>query len=106
MRSGSIEDRVVGCVIGLALGDSLGAPFEFRRARDIPDPIPAFELPWMGLPPGSTTDDTAMARNLVRSLAERGGFDADDIVARHLPGRVTCRRTESRVRSLFAAARA
>lgn len=38
----------------------------------------------MDLPPGSTTDDTAMARNLVRSLAARGGFDPADLVARHL----------------------
>jgi ADP-ribosyl-[dinitrogen reductase] hydrolase len=38
----------------------------------------------MGLPPGSTTDDTAMARNLVRSLATRGELDPDDLVARHL----------------------
>src|SRR5205823_11387486 len=65
-------------------GDALGAPFEFRRARDVPDPPPALELPWMGLPPGSTTDDTAMARNLARSLAGRDGFDPDDVVARHL----------------------
>ena len=78
------RERVVGSVLGLALGDALGAPFEFRRARSIPDPVPAFELPWGALPPGSTTDDTAMARNLVRSLAARGGFDADDLVARHL----------------------
>jgi ADP-ribosyl-[dinitrogen reductase] hydrolase len=70
--------------MGLALGDALGAPFEFRRAHLIPDPLPAFELPWAGGPPGSTTDDTAMARNLVRSLVERGGFDPDDVVARHL----------------------
>lgn len=79
-----IEERVVGGVLGLAIGDALGAPFEFRRARDIPDPLPSFELPWMGLPPGTTTDDTAMARNLVRSLGERGRFDPDDLVARHL----------------------
>jgi ADP-ribosyl-[dinitrogen reductase] hydrolase len=80
----SIEDRVVGCVLGLALGDALGAPFEFRRAKDIPDPIPVLELPWRGGPAGSTTDDTAMARNLVRSLVERRAFDPDDLVARHL----------------------
>jgi ADP-ribosyl-[dinitrogen reductase] hydrolase len=66
------------------LGDALGAPFEFRRAKDIPAPLPAFELPWMGRPPGSTTDDTAMARNLARSLANRGRFDPDDVVARHV----------------------
>jgi ADP-ribosylglycohydrolase len=80
----SIEDRVVGSVLGLALGDALGAPFEFRRARDIPDPIPALELPWRGGPAGSTTDDTAMARNLIGSLVDRRGFDPDDLVDRHL----------------------
>ena len=68
-------ERAVGSVLGLALGDALGAPFEFRRAAQVPDPVPAFELGWMGLPPGTTTDDTAMARNLVRSLVERGALD-------------------------------
>jgi ADP-ribosyl-[dinitrogen reductase] hydrolase len=79
-----LADRVVGGCLGLALGDALGAPFEFLRARNVPDPIPAFELPWLDRPPGATTDDTAMARNLMRSLADRGGFDAADLVERHL----------------------
>jgi ADP-ribosyl-[dinitrogen reductase] hydrolase len=70
--------------MGLALGDALGAPFEFRRAKDVPNPLPGFELPWGSLPPGSTTDDTAMARNPTRSLVERGRFDPDDVVRRHL----------------------
>jgi len=80
----SVPDRVVGSVLGLALGDAAGAPFEFRRAHEIPDPPPLFELPWLGLPPGSTTDDTAMARNLVRSLGERDRLDPEDLVERHL----------------------
>ena len=71
-------------MLGLALGDALGAPFEFRRAAQVPDPLPAFELEWMGLPPGTTTDDTAMARNLIRSLLERGALDTDDVLARHI----------------------
>ena len=79
-----LHERVVGCVLGLAVGDALGAPFEFLRGANVPDPIPALELPWMHLPPGSTTDDTAMARNLVRSLAERGRFDPPDLVRRHV----------------------
>lgn len=79
-----VRDRVLGSVLGFALGDALGAPFEFLRARNVPDPIPALERPWQGLPPGSTTDDTAMARNLVRSLVERGGFDAEDLIRRHV----------------------
>jgi ADP-ribosyl-[dinitrogen reductase] hydrolase len=77
-------DRVAGSVLGLALGDALGAPFEGRRADEVPEPLPALETPWMGLPPGSTTEDTAMARNLVGSLAARGEFDPDDLMARHL----------------------
>jgi ADP-ribosyl-[dinitrogen reductase] hydrolase len=79
-----LADRIVGGCMGLAVGDALGAPFEFLRGRNVPHPIPALERPWQGGPPGSTTDDTALARNLVRSLAEKGGFDPADLVERHL----------------------
>jgi len=79
-----LRDRAIGSVLGLALGDALGAPFEFRRAADVPSPLPSFELPWMGLPPGTTTDDTAMARNLIRSLIERGVLDTADVLRRHV----------------------
>lgn len=79
-----IADRVVGSVLGLALGDALGAPFEFSRRQDLPDPLVPFERPWMGLPPGTTTDDTAMALNLVRSLAQNGALVPADLMARHL----------------------
>lgn len=79
-----VRNRAVGSLLGLALGDALGAPFEFLRAGNVPDPVPALEQPWLDLPPGSTTDDTAMARNLARSLADRGRLDPDDLVRRHL----------------------
>jgi ADP-ribosyl-[dinitrogen reductase] hydrolase len=79
------RERAIGSIIGLAIGDALGAPFEFRRAHDIPSPVPAFELPWLGLPPGTGTDDTALARNLWRSLIDHGGaFVEEDVRARHL----------------------
>ncbi len=79
-----LRERVVGCVLGLAIGDALGAPFEFRRRDEIPHPLPAFELPWQGRPPGSWTDDTAMARNLCSSLADLRRLDQEDLVQRHL----------------------
>jgi len=79
-----LAERVVGGCLGLALGDALGAPFEFLRGRNVPDPVPALERRWLDHPPGSTTDDTALARNLIASLAARGGFDAQDLVERHL----------------------
>ena len=84
-RVDAAQDRIVGSILGLALGDALGAPFEFRPAHDVPEPLPAFELEWMGLPPGSTTDDTAMARNLWTSLVATGGeLDIGDVLRRHL----------------------
>ena len=79
-----LHERVIGCVLGLALGDALGAPFHGRRAHQVPHPIPELELPWMAFPPGSTTDATAMARNLVGSLIDQEGFDAADLARRHV----------------------
>jgi ADP-ribosyl-[dinitrogen reductase] hydrolase len=80
----NLANRVVGSCLGLALGDALGAPFEFMRAHQIPDPLPALEVSWRGGPAGSTTDDTSMARNLMRNLTERGELDPDDLVRRHV----------------------
>ena len=79
-----LRGRVIGSVLGLALGDALGAPFHGRRAHQVPHPLPAFELSWMGFPPGATTDATGMARNLVGSLIDRERFDAKDLARRHV----------------------
>jgi ADP-ribosyl-[dinitrogen reductase] hydrolase len=79
------RERAIGSILGLAVGDALGAPFEFRRRSQVAFPLPAFELPWLGHPPGTWTDDTAMARNLWRSLIEHdGALDVGDVLARHL----------------------
>ena len=83
--SQDLHERAAGSILGLAIGDALGAPFEFRRRVEVPDPVPAFELPWKGRPPGSTTDDTAAARNLLVSLiANEGLFAPGDVLQRHL----------------------
>jgi ADP-ribosylglycohydrolase len=81
-----LRERAVGSLIGLAVGDALGAPFEvWQQSGRVPDPIPAFELPWMGQPVGTWTDATAMARNLWLSLIAHGGdLHVDDVLARHL----------------------
>ena len=80
-----LEQRAIGSVVGLAVGDALGAPFEFQRRADMPDPLPAFVLPWKGMPPGTWTDDTAMAMNLWTSLIDHGGeLDLGDVMDRHL----------------------
>ncbi|MEX0985676.1 MAG: ADP-ribosylglycohydrolase family protein [Actinomycetota bacterium] len=79
------RERAIGAVLGLAVGDALGAPFEFHRRSQIANPLPAFQIGWMGLAPGAWTDDTAMARNLWTSLIAHGGaLDLDDVLARHV----------------------
>jgi ADP-ribosylglycohydrolase len=79
------QQRAMGSIVGLAVGDALGAPFEFARGSQIPEPLPAFVLPWKGMPPGTWTDDTAMAMNLWTSLIDHGGaLDLGDVMDRHV----------------------
>jgi ADP-ribosyl-[dinitrogen reductase] hydrolase len=78
--------RCNGLVIGAAVGDALGAPFEFKRggtyAKRFPSPehggigemIGGGTFAWL---PGEFTDDTQMALALALSLLESGGFDPD-----------------------------
>ncbi|MBE3036826.1 MAG: ADP-ribosylglycohydrolase family protein [Candidatus Atribacteria bacterium] len=54
-----------GCLLGLAIGDALGAPVEFLRLPEIKkrygrDGITDFHA-WRGFKPGSYTDDTQMS---------------------------------------------
>lgn len=54
-----------GCLLGLAIGDALGAPVEFLRLQEIKkrygkDGITNFHE-WIGFKPGSYTDDTQMS---------------------------------------------
>ena len=82
-----LADRARGVILGLAVGDALGAAVEW----DHPDQIHAryggplrdmvASRMW-GL--GEWTDDTAMALALAESLAERGVYDEDDVLARYL----------------------
>ena len=80
-----LQQRAIGSLVGLAIGDALGAPFEFVRRSEIPQPFPAFVLPWKGMPAGTWTDDTAMAMNLWTSLIDHSGaLDLGDVMDRHL----------------------
>ena len=86
------RDRFRGCLLGLAAGDALGAPLEFRKPgtfEPIDDMIGAgcFGLEpgqCFDLEPGQWTDDTSMALCLATSLIECGGFDAMDQMRRYV----------------------
>src|SRR5260370_40561129 len=79
--------RVGGAVVGAAVGDALGAPFEFGPAgafsARFPAPGSTGEMcGGGGWEPGEATDDTQMAVLVAESLLQRGGLDLPDIFAR------------------------
>ena len=79
---GSTEDRAIGALLGLAVGDAVGTTLEFT-ARDTQPPLT--DMVGGGpfdLQPGQWTDDTAMALALGHSLAAGDAFDAEDCMTR------------------------
>lgn len=76
-------DRFHGCLLGLAVGDAVGASVEFQ-ARGTFEPVTDLTGggPY-GLPAGAWTDDTSMALCLATSLLEKNGFDAQDQMERY-----------------------
>ena len=73
MERDSLRDRFRGAMLGVAVGDALGAPFE-----GIGMVHPA-ELRSMEAEPGPLryTDDTHMTLGMAESLLERRGFDGE-----------------------------
>lgn len=72
------HDRAVGALLGLAVGDALGAPVEGVAASELDGGHR--EMTGGGpsaLRPGQTTGDTAMALALGSSLVSLGGYDED-----------------------------
>ena len=81
--------RAVGCIVGSAVGDALGAPFEFRPpgeyAATFTNPVHGGIGEMIGnhtWEPGQFTDDTEMGVIVAESLLERNGVDADDQLTR------------------------
>ncbi|NIP43935.1 MAG: ADP-ribosylglycohydrolase family protein [candidate division Zixibacteria bacterium] len=78
-----------GCLLGQCLGDALGFPIEghdendcssfiFRQAKYWFDGYEPSPEEW----PGQYTDDSQLARELLESMIEKGGFDPEDYAAR------------------------
>ena len=79
-----IVQRYRGCLLGLAVGDAVGAALEFRSPgsfRPITDMIGGGPF---DLVPGQWTDDTSMALCLAESLIENKGFNAEDQMRRYV----------------------
>lgn len=70
--------RAEGCLLGLAVGDCLGVPLEFRPRDFFPLVTEMVGGGAFRLPIGAWTDDTSMALCLGYSLLESRGFNAID----------------------------
>jgi len=84
----TICDAAPAVLVGTAVGDSLGMPFESYS-----DEVHPGLAEWNGeytegahhkLPAGSFTDDTEMSIALAESLIEKFAFDPADVAARYL----------------------
>jgi len=78
------KSAAVGCLLGLAVGDALGAPVEFCR-RDTFEPVTEMRAGGQfKLPAGAWTDDTAMALSLADSLLANGSLACSDLLDRFI----------------------
>jgi len=76
------EDRAVGALLGLAIGDAIGTTLEFS---DRDTEVPVTDMVGGGpfhLRPGEWTDDTAMALCLAESLISCRNLDQMDLMRR------------------------
>lgn len=75
------RDRIVGGLLGLVVGDALGAPAEgWSRRRLREDPVTGMDRGGRQ-PPGTWSDDGSLALQTAAGLAERG-YDPADLMER------------------------
>lgn len=77
------RDRYRGALLGLAVGDALGAQVEFQERGSFPEVVDMQGGGPHHLPPGAFTDDASMAMCLAESLIAHG-FDPLDQMRRYV----------------------
>jgi ADP-ribosyl-[dinitrogen reductase] hydrolase len=85
----TLSDRYRGCLLGLACGDALGGPVEFKSRDWIAEKYPGGLKDfvgggWLSLEPGEITDDTQLTLAVARGLTKGGPLDMDVIAANFL----------------------
>jgi ADP-ribosyl-[dinitrogen reductase] hydrolase len=78
----------IATLVGCAIGDALGNPFEMKPAsnpaiKEWDGMFKAGGTFWVG-EPGQYTDDTLMSIALSTSLIEKNGFDPEDVAKKYL----------------------
>jgi len=72
------QEKYQGAMMGLAVGDALGVPAEFKPRGSFPKVTEMIGGGPFQLNPGEWTDDTTMALILAKSLVDYGGFNPAD----------------------------
>src|SRR5262245_59586028 len=69
-----LKDHFLGCVLGWAVGDALGAPFERLWPESIPNEktLLAEFADFEGYPRGQYTDDTQLSVATVQAIVKEG----------------------------------
>ncbi len=82
--SPTLEERFAGCLLGLAVGDALGAPFEGLPADAIARGYGSADELIENPPPGELwyTDDTQMAIGVAETLVQCHGVDEEELCRR------------------------
>jgi ADP-ribosyl-[dinitrogen reductase] hydrolase len=102
--------HAIGALVGSAVGDALGAPFEFQRPglyrATYPSPVVGGigEMRGgggFGWKPAEFTDDTQMALALAESLIARNGFDPADLWQRWRTWAETARDVGAQTRTVL-----
>jgi len=76
------RDRYAGCLVGLAVGDALGAPIEFSPPGSFEPLSDMIAGGPFNLQRGQYTDDTSMALCLAKSILAKHAFDPVDQLER------------------------
>lgn len=76
-----LKDRFRGCLLGCAVGDALGAPFEGFWGHQLPNRAALlrgfYEVD--GYPRGQYTDDTQLTLATIESIVRRGDLEPADV---------------------------
>ena len=79
----ALRERFLGALLGLAVGDAVGAATQYRRPGTFTPVADMLGGGPFALPRGAWSDDTAMALCLAQSLLECEGFEPADQVERY-----------------------
>ena len=74
MEGTELKDKILGGILGLAVGDALGVPVEFQDRESLRR-NPVTDMRGYGTykqPPGTWSDDTSLTLCLIDSLAKKG----------------------------------